>query len=794
MSNPKKPSNAQPSKPTKRQFKASKPRVKSTKKRTQKSKPTKNVGFIVSAVVLVCLFVCALWVIWLDGQIRTHFEGHKWTVPAKVYARPLLLTVGQAIKPEQLQAELEWADYRAYSQLSLPGRFSRQDTTFTIYRRAWHFAHGAEPSRRVSVRLEQGKVIELSEAGRALPQLYLEPKLIGGIYPAHNEDRELVQLHDVPEVLIDALIATEDREFMNHYGVSVKGIARAMVANVRAGALVQGGSTLTQQLVKNFFLTNERRFTRKANEAVMSILLELRYSKEEILQTYINEVYLGQAGNRAIHGFGLASRFYFAKPLAELNLSEIATLVGLVKGASFYNPRRHPERAQQRRDLVLQLMEQAQVITENQRILAQGQRLQVVDAARAGQREYPAFLELVRTQLQQDYRLEDLQNAGLKIFTTLDPWAQHSLEAAATHHLQRLEKRHPVQQGKLEVAAVITSIEGAEVRALLGGRHAEFFGFNRALSAERSIGSLAKPMVYLAALESGRWHWGSMVDDKPVTVAGQGNQLWQPQNYDKRSHGPVPMVTAFAQSYNQATARLGMNVGLSQVAKIFTRLGYTEKVPPYPSIMLGAISMSPYQVAQLYQGIAAQGRVRSLQVIDVVTDAQGHVLTHYSQQGHQAFSASTMQWLTWGMSQVTEKGTAKALQSYLPLPIASKTGTSNDQRDAWFVGFDAEHLGVVWVGRDDNQAMPLVGGSAALPIWQDSFRLLGAKPLPEFSELAWLGVNANGQWVLPQCSSALYPVPKQRLPQAESCYDANHEIAPEPSEAKSKKGWFDWLF
>lgn len=717
----------------------------------------------------------AVWMVYLDAHIRERFDGRKWTLPAKVYARPLLLYPGALLTPEQLQAELRWGDYRLDSGLRQPGTYRLEGEHISIHRRAFKFWDATESNKMIQLQLGQGRIQSLSENGQPVALARLEPLYVGGIFPAQSEDRELLQLDEVPVLLAQALIETEDKHFLQHWGVSLRGIARAFVANVRQGGVVQGGSTLTQQLVKNFFLSSERTLRRKANEAIMAVLLELHYSKAEILQTYLNEVYLGQAGRRAIHGFGLASRFYFAKPVNELNHAEIATLVGLVKGASYYNPRRHPQRAKERRDLVLGIMEEAQLITQAERIQAQNQPLQVADSKRAGQREYPAFLELARLQLQQEYRLQDLQTEGLRVFTTLDPWAQHAVEAAAQQQLKQLEQRFPEQRNKLEAAAVITSVDGGEVRALLGGREVEFFGFNRALNAERPIGSLAKPVVYLSALESGRWHWGTLVDDSPVTVAGADQQLWQPQNYNQRSHGKVPLVEALANSYNQATARLGMQVGLAKVAEGFKRLGLARSVPPYPSILLGSLSLSPFEVAGVYQGIASQGFVMPLRSIKAVTDSQGNMLSAYAIQGQQEYTPALMQWLTWGLTQVVEQGTAKRLHGSFPSPLAAKTGTSNDQRDAWFAGFDNRHLGVVWVGRDDNQPMPLVGGSAALPIWQQSFTQIGVEPLAHFNALQWAG-----------CGGQQYPYLQGQVPAtATSC---------EEELPKERKSWFRWLF
>ncbi|MCA6063491.1 penicillin-binding protein 1B [Thalassolituus marinus] len=738
---------------------------------------------------LVGLALLAGWLVYLDAQVRERFDGNKWALPAKVYARPLLLYPGQLLSASQLEAELSWSDYSARGYADRPGSYTRSGEQWTIFRRAFPFWDGPESARRIELSIRDGRISRLREQGEDVGLVRLEPQYIGGIFPAHNEDRELVRLEDVPPALVAALVVTEDKAFFEHWGISLRGIARAMLANVKAGGFVQGGSTLTQQLVKNFFLSSERTLIRKGQEALMALLLELHYSKEEILQAYLNEVYLGQAGRRAIHGFGLAARFYFGKSVKELDNGEIATLVGLVKGASYYNPRRNPERAKERRDLILGLMADNGIITDGQRIVAQGKPLLTSAAGRAGQREYPAFLELARAQLQRDYRLQDLQSEGLRIFTTLDPWMQNAVEEAAQATLKRLESRSRELKDVLETAAVITSVDGGEVRALLGSRKPEFFGFNRALAAKRAIGSLAKPVVYLAALESGRYHWGSVIDDKPVSVSGPGGQLWQPQNYDHKSHGALPMADALARSLNQATARLGMTVGLGNVAATFKELGLQAEVPPYPSMLLGAISLSPVEVAAMYQTIASQGFVMPLRTIEAVATAKGETLSSYALRGEQVVSPAMMQWLRYGLEQVAERGTARRITQELEGPLAAKTGTSDDQRDAWFAGFDNRHLGVVWVGRDDNQPMPFAGSSAALPIWLDTFRSAGSEPLPPADLLQMVPVNAAGQLVENGCRGTLYPFIRDRVPAAAGQCDP----LTEPSSGE-KKSWFDWLF
>ncbi len=752
------------------------------------------------------------WMVYLDAQVRQQFDGNKWALPARVYARPLSLYNDRPLTQKQLLSELQWADYRSESGAARPGTYHRQGNQWVIHRRAFNFWDGRAPAARIGFRIENHHVRQLRIDNQTQPLARLEPQYVGGLFPAHNEDRELVRLDEVPSTLVGALVATEDQSFFEHWGISFKGIARAMMVNLQAGSVVQGGSTLTQQLVKNFFLTEERTLARKAQEALMALLLELHYSKQEILETYLNEVYLGQAGRRAIHGFGLASRFYFGRPVSELTLSESATLVGLVKGASYYNPKRHPERALKRRNLVLELMQQEGLITTEQKLIAANSPLNTRPTHRAGQREYPAFLELVKRQLREEYRPQDLNSEGLNIFTSLDPWVQYSLEQAAEQHLGALEKRRPELKGTLETAAVITSVDGGEVRGLLGGRNGRYFGFNRAVLAQRPIGSLAKPVVFLTALESGRYHWGSPISDSPVSIGGAGGKIWQPKNYDGKSHGQVAMVDVLAKSYNHSTARLGMKVGLKPVIDTFRRLGLTADIPPYPSIFLGSLALSPLQVAGLYQPFASSGFSMPLRAVVGVTTAEGNTLSSYAIQGKQVFDPKMMNWLRFGLEQVTRIGTAKRLAKTLPGPVAGKTGTSDRQRDAWFAGFDNRHLGVIWVGRDDNKPIPFAGGSAALPIWQATFHDIGVEPLPALTGFEWRSVTSDGTPFALGCDGRKLPFPPGQVHRSIACQVAaapTENTANKPSNKagedagassgkaasdKAASGFWDWLF
>ena len=786
----------------KKPTRAKKASLKKKPNKPKQSKPLKyKVWFWSWRISIIAILALGTWLVYLDAQLRSQFDGNKWTLPAKVYARPLSLYPGLLLSTEQLTAELQWNDYKAVVNVVTPGTFGRDGKDWIIYRRSFSFSDRFEEAVKIRLSFIDGRIDQLSIAGENQGLARIEPQYIGGIFPAHHEDRELISLQDVPPALVAALIAVEDRAYFDHFGISIRGILRAMKANVAAGRTVQGGSTLTQQLVKNFFLSNERSLRRKLKEAFMALLLELHYDKEEILQAYLNEVYLGQAGRRSIHGIALASRFYFAKNVQQLDLSEIALLVGMIKGPSYYNPFRQTERARARRDVVLNVMEELNIISTAQRINAQGKAIQVAKSGRAGQREYPAFIQLVKRQLQSDYRLQDLQNTGLRIFTTLDPWLQHATEKSVQQHVAQLEKRARVESPILEAAAVVTSVDGAEVRAMVGSRRVRYFGFNRALDAQRSIGSLAKPAVYLTALASGRYQWSSIVDDKAVSVAGQDGSLWQPKNYDRKDHGKLFMVDALANSYNQATARLGMKIGIGQVVDTFERLGIEKSIPPYPSILLGSLSMSPLEVTQMFQVYASGGFAMQPRTIQALTTRDNQVLTSYAVQGRQAFSAELIENLRYGMQQVVVQGTGKRLaRTFGSTKIAAKTGTSDEQRDAWFAGFDDRHLGVIWLGRDDNKSMPFTGASGALPIWQDIFQASGLEPLTPLADLDWAWVNSYGQAVEQSCGGIrkMPFMPGSLAGRKISCNAVNPspdlQIDSLEKETKGDSSWFDWLF
>ncbi len=578
--------------------------------------------------VIALLFV--LWVLYLNGVVREKFEGKKWSVPARVYARPLELYEGVSLPPELFEQELLALGYRPVERISGPGQYARRfegnTRRYDVYSRGFAFWDADEPARHFRMTLESGQVTRLWSAdGSPLPLMRLEPEEIGGIFPAHGEDRLLVRLEDLPPLLGETLLAVEDRAFLDHYGISPTAIARAAWANLQAGRVVQGGSTLTQQLVKNFYLTHERSLQRKFQEAIMSVLLEVHYSKSEILETYINEVYLGQSGSRGVHGFALGAQHYFRQPLNELKTEQIALLIAIVKGASYYNPWRHPERVQERRDLVLRVMHREGLIDQAELKNATDAPLGIVPGVQYSLQSYPAFIELVNRQLRRDYREEDLRSEGLRIFTSLSPMVQRRLERVISERLHRLEKAHGTEG--LQGSAVITSVGAGEVLALVGDRNGRFNGFNRALDARRPIGSLVKPFVYLTALERPEeYHPGTLISDDPVTVKAGDGTLWEPRNASLEDHGDVPLYEGLVHSYNQATARLGMNLGLESVYDTLRAAGFEGTIPAVPAILLGSVEMTPYEVSGIYHTLAAEGVYTPLRAIREVLTAEGEPL------------------------------------------------------------------------------------------------------------------------------------------------------------------------
>ena len=688
----------------------------------------------VRLIALLLLLGLSGYILYLDITIREAFEGRKFALPARVYGRALEVYPGLKLTSRQMAEELKSLGYHESPEPDEAATYKYTLNGLEFTSRDFVFADGLQVAQHLRIEFDDGMVSLLQERGSTdidLPILRLDPPLIGGIYPGHNEDRALLKLNQVPKQLIEALISTEDRKFYSHWGIDPRGIARALYKTL-SGQRIEGGSTITQQLVKNFFLTSERTLTRKGTEVLMALLLEMHYDKDEILETYFNEVFLGQDGSRAIHGFGLASYYYFDRPLNRLELQEIATLVGMVKGPGFYDPRKHPERALKRRNVVLQEMVKLNVITQTQFVKARQKTLGVVLRPPTGTSPYPAFLQLVHRQLQRDYREEDLRSEGLRIFTTLDPRIQHQAEKALSQRLAAIEKSRKMTANMLEGAVVVSSTQQGEILALVGGREARYAGFNRAVDAQRPIGSLAKPIVYLTALEDpGRYTLITPLDDSPLVWSQPGTTDWKPQNYDHEFHGQVQLRTALAHSYNVATARLGIELGVEGILDKLPLYGIERRPPPFASSLIGAFELSPIEVAQLYQTFADGGFRTPLRAIREIVTVDGMPLQRYPLSVEPVAPAAPVYLLTTALQGVVREGTAQSLKYWLPaeLNAAGKTGTTDDLRDSWFAGYTGDRVAVVWVGRDDNQPSGLTGSSGALTVWGEMMKNIQPEPL-----------------------------------------------------------------
>lgn len=725
------------------------PRPQKRRPRTQPSgyralflTPLKRLALLGAPLVLAVLVA---YLAYQDFTIRQQFEGKKWALPAKVYATPTELFAGAPIDAVHLERLLRELKYRPDDTLASKATYTRRGADFLIKTREFRFWDKLEPARELRVRFSGGQIASIQDtaAGRSVAIFRMEPVQIGSFYPTLKEDRILIKRQQVPEGLLQALFSIEDRHFYQHSGISVRSILRALWANTLAGSIVQGGSTLTQQLVKNFFLTSERTWWRKLNEAVMALILEARYTKDQILEAYLNEIYLGQDGARAIHGFGLASQYYFSRSLDELDLHHIALLVGMVRGPSYYDPIQSRDKAAKRRNVVLDAMAEVGAISVDEAAAAKAKPLDVVSNPHQAISRYPAFLDLVKRQLQKDYAKDDLTTEGLRVFTTLDVDAQQQLQTAAVSTLKRLGRQTHAKG--LETAAIITRRGNGEIVALLGSRDPDSAGFNRALDAERQIGSLYKPVVYLTALKfPDRYTLATPLIDTALRLRSPGGVPWVPKNYDGREHGTVSLRTALAQSYNLATVRLGLNVGIEQTLETLRQLGVEQDVEPFPSLLLGAVTLCPFEVAQLYQTLASDGFSTRLAAIQAVTASDGKPLSRYPLNVKQVVDPSAVFLVNTILQDAVSRGTGRAVYSYLPrdFGVVGKTGTTNDLRDSWFAGFTGDYLGVVWVGRDDNQSSRLTGAQGALRIWAQAMKSIAKEPVallpPDNIELVWV--------------------------------------------------------
>ena len=709
---------------------------------------------------IVFAVLIAAYGVYLDQKIRSRIDGKVWELPAAVYGRMVNLEPDMQISKNEMVRLLNATQYRQVSAMTRPGEYTVQANSIEMIRRPFDFPDSKEGQVRARLTFDGDhlETIENMDNNRQFGFFRLDPRLITMLQSPNGEQRLFVKRSGFPDLLVDTLLATEDRHFYEHDGISLYSIGRAVLANLTAGRTVQGASTLTQQLVKNLFLSSERSYWRKANEAYMALIVDARYSKDRILELYMNEVYLGQSGDNEIRGFPLASLYYFGRPVEELSLDQQALLVGMVKGASVYNPWRNPKLALERRNLVLRLLQQQQVIDQELYDMLSARPLGV--QPRGGViSPQPAFMQMVRQELQAKLgdKVKDL--SGVKIFTTFDSVAQDAAEKAASEGIPVLKKQRKLAD--LETAMVVVDRFTGEVRAMVGGAEPQFAGYNRAMQARRSIGSLAKPATYLTALsQPNQYRLNTWIADAPVTIRLSNGQTWSPQNDDRRFSGQVMLVDALTRSMNVPTVNLGMALGLPAVVDTWTKLGAPKnQLNAVPSMLLGALNLTPIEVAQAFQTIASGGNRAPLSALRSVIAEDGTVLYQSYPQAERAVPAQAAYMTLWTMQQVVQRGTGRQLGAKYPgLHLAGKTGTTNNNVDTWFAGIDGSQVTITWVGRDNNQPTKLYGASGAMSIYQRYLANQTPTPLvltvPE--DVVDMGVDSNGNFV---CSGGMRSLP-----------------------------------
>ena len=670
--------------------------------------------------LIIFLIISIAYISILDSKVVNKLDGVLWTVPAKVYARPLELAEGGKINVDGLKKELEILSYELTKGIpDTPGEFSQSQRSVNIFIRGF----GSQEPGLYRLKIENDKIDSIKRKdGISIDLIQLEPLSIGGMFPSHLQDRILLNFSQVPKDLEEMILVVEDRNFYSHKGISLRSIMRAFIKNTRALGIEEGGSTITQQLAKSLFFSPEQTIRRKIKEAIAALLIEIHYSKQEILLAYINDVFIAQSGRRAIHGFGLASQFFFGTDLKNLSLDQKALLVGMLKGPSLYSPINNPDRAKTRRDLVLSLIKNDSLITEEEYLDLKGRSLKVIPPSFKSLSKYPAFNDIVTLDLRKNFDDSDLRTKGLKIITNLDPVVQDYLEESIKDTKLKLKRRYGSQLNGLEGAGIVIDSFSGEVVAAIGSTKPNNYGFNRAINAVRPIGSLVKPFIYLSALQHySKYNLSTLLDDSKLSVSLPGGKLWEPNNFDKKFHGNIPLHVALSESYNVATTRLGMDLGYSVVQETFTKLGIEKKIPKYPSIFVGSFEMTPLEAIQAYQTIASEGFYSPLNSIRTVESSEDVLSLSYPYKVEQRFRPEPIYLLKFVLKQTFISGTARGFSSRVieKWKTGGKTGTSDDQRDSWFVGYAGNYLMLVWLGFDDNRKSPLTGRTGALQVWKN---------------------------------------------------------------------------
>jgi penicillin-binding protein 1B len=680
------------------------------------------------SVVIVLVLIAAL-ALYVYKQSVGKFEIRRLSLPTRIYTDYVPLKPGTIISPEDLIERLDRLGYRQQPALSQAGDYQVAKNIIGIWTRPFTHPTGKYASEPLKITFRGAQIESVVSArnGEIRENTAIEPELLTSILSEQLENRRPVTLDQVPKSLQDAVVVTEDVRFWHHPGVDPIGLFRALFRNIRAGGVTEGGSTLTQQLVKNYYLTGVKTYKRKVIEAFMSVILDAKYSKREILEAYLNDIYLGRNRSISILGVGEAARYYFGKPVSEITVPESALLAGIIKSPNNYSPFVRPDLAMQRRNTVLLLMLRNKKIDQPTYDKAMATPLpQRPNRQRSGLGSIPYYVDRVLQEMARDYGITDVKGRGLQIYTAIDLNAQDFAANTLEHGLAQLEKGHRNLRranSPLQGAMIYADIPTGEIRALIGGRNYDINQFNRALNAKRQIGSLVKPFVYATAFEpslsSQNITPATLVSDQRFVLKRKFSADWSPHNYENRYHDTVTVREALEQSLNSASVRIGLACGLEPIIRTAHTLGVQSEMENNPAMLLGAVGIPPIEMADAYATIGRIGSRVPLHTIRFVTDDRGRVVSAGGDlQAVQVFPPRDMYMLVNVMKGVMDRGTAAGARSMgFKLTAAGKTGTTNDKRDAWFIGFTPKQLTLTWLGFDDNVPIGLSGGEGAVPIW-----------------------------------------------------------------------------
>ncbi len=670
------------------------------------------------AAVCVLVFVFVGWLLFPYLRTFGDIGAGPENAPSRLYGQAAELRVGDEMDPEELAGQLQALGYRSYDEDALPsGRYRTGEDALSVRLRRRMTPRGSVPGETLLVQFKKGKIAEIRADGRPVAATELEAPVLATYYGDEAREKWPVQVADLPEPVVRAVLAAEDDSFYWHPGVSPTGIVRALFVNLRHGGVTQGGSTLTQQLVKNVFLTSERSYFRKFREAFIAVAVEVQHRKKTILQGYLNGIYLGGANGIQYYGIGTAARAFFGKDASELTLPEAAALAGMIKSPGFYSPVAHPDHARQRRDEVLRRMAQLGWVDAGALAAALATPVET-SPMRLGDRVAPHFADAMANEARDRFGLRRLGNRGGHLFSTLSMRDQALAGKAVTDTLRNLDRQGRRGDEPLEAALISVDPHSGAILAYVGGRDFGKSEFDRVSQAHRQAGSCFKPIVFVAALESGKYSPASKVLDQPLTLKAGGGR-WTPKNADGEFLGEITVRTALEQSRNVPLIRLAMAVGLDKVAATAHRLGIDSDLEQVPAMALGAAAVTPREVATVYSTLANGGSRPVLHGLATVLDAEGQPVSEPKPKKAETAMNPQVAFITTSVLEgVVQRGTARGVQRYgIPGPLAGKTGTTNEARDSWFAGYRPDRVTVVWVGRDNPGATTLSGSRAALPIW-----------------------------------------------------------------------------